>query len=54
MLSALRGFIDHFFKCHYCRRHFLRQYEEGSYGRQLAEESYEDTGPNWTGDAGLI
>ncbi|CAK9055120.1 unnamed protein product [Durusdinium trenchii] len=42
MLSALRGFIDHFFKCHYCRRHFLRQYEEGSYGRQLAEESYEE------------
>eukprot|EP00434_Breviolum_minutum_P026666 symbB.v1.2.023569.t1/scaffold2166.1/size87221/2 len=42
MLQTLHGFLDQYFKCHYCRKHFLRQYEEASYGRDEAMKSYKD------------
>lgn len=42
MLQTLHGFLDQYFKCHYCRKHFLRQYEEASYGRDEAMKSYEE------------
>ena len=46
MLQTLHGFLDQYFKCHYCRKHFLRQYEEASYGRDEAMRSYEE---RWNG-----
>jgi len=38
MLVAVQGFIHHFFKCLYCRRHFLDDFERGLYGLGMARE----------------
>lgn len=36
LLMAAKGFIDHFFKCMSCRRHFLEQFDAGLFGLGLA------------------
>ena len=42
MLQTVRNFLEQFFKCHYCRQHFLKNYEAGSFGRDLARASREE------------
>lgn len=37
LLAAAKGFIEHFFKCMTCRRHFLEQFEAGLFGLGLAQ-----------------
>lgn len=32
LVAAVKVFLEQFFKCLYCRRHFLQQFSEGSYG----------------------
>jgi len=36
MLQTLRGFVEQFFKCLYCRQHFLEQFDAGSYNLAAA------------------
>eukprot|EP00931_Biecheleriopsis_adriatica_P007495 TRINITY_DN108776_c0_g1_i1.p1 TRINITY_DN108776_c0_g1~~TRINITY_DN108776_c0_g1_i1.p1 ORF type:complete len:702 (-),score=140.65 TRINITY_DN108776_c0_g1_i1:36-2141(-) len=42
MLQAVRGFVDQFFKCLYCRQHFLEQFDAGSYGLEVARKDRRD------------
>jgi len=37
-LSAVRDFVEQFFKCLYCRQHFLEQFDAGSYGLESARQ----------------
>ncbi|CAE7529022.1 qsox2 [Symbiodinium sp. CCMP2592] len=39
MMQTVHDFLEQFFKCHYCRRHFLKNFEAGSFGRDLAKTS---------------
>ncbi|CAJ1430078.1 unnamed protein product, partial [Effrenium voratum] len=39
LLRGIHGFLEQFFKCHYCRRHFLVTFQQGAYGRDLAFQS---------------
>lgn len=43
LLDAVKGFLEQFFKCMYCRRHFLEQFAEGSYGLAAARRDAEQT-----------
>lgn len=43
VLSAVRGFLSEFFKCMYCRNHFLEQFDAGSYGLALARNNSAET-----------
>jgi len=43
LLTTVHGFIQHFFKCLYCRRHFLEQFDMGSYGLGQARTNTADT-----------
>jgi len=36
LMASVSSFIEEFFKCLYCRRHFLEQFGAGSYGLPLA------------------
>merc|ERR1712125_220665 len=36
LLDVVRKFIEEYFKCMYCRRHFLEQFDNGSYGLAFA------------------
>jgi len=38
ILSTIRTFMEHFFKCLNCRQHFLEQFDKGSYGLASATE----------------
>ncbi|CAJ1365870.1 unnamed protein product [Effrenium voratum] len=39
LLRGIHGFLEQFFKCHYCRGHFLETFQQGAYGRDLAFQS---------------
>lgn len=43
LLTVARDFLSEFFKCLYCRRHFLQQYDLGSYGLEAARANYTET-----------
>ena len=44
MMQTVHDFLEQFFKCHYCRRHFLKNFEAGSFGRDLAKTSRQQAG----------
>lgn len=39
-LTAVRAFIDQYFKCAACRRHFLERFDAGVYGQSKARQSH--------------
>jgi len=39
LLTTVRDFLSEYFKCLYCRRHFLEQFDLGSYGLERARSN---------------
>ena len=46
VMKTIRTFVDDFFKCEECRRHFLEHYEKSDFGRELITERDDENNNN--------